>query len=81
MQRRMRIGSYYVRKQARPCGHKAQPKWQPKLMYCGTILDATLIKAPTSTKNAEKKRDEEMHSMKNGNEWHLCALVKCPGFV
>ena len=46
-----------------------------KLMHGGTIVDATIIEAPTSTKNAEKKRDEEMHSVKKGNEWHFGARV------
>lgn len=37
----------------------------------GTIVDATLIAAPPSTKNKEKKRDEEMHQAKKGNQWHF----------
>ena len=37
----------------------------------GTIVDATIIAAPSSTKNAEGKRDEEMHQTKKGNEWHF----------
>jgi len=36
----------------------------------GTIVDATIIAAPTSTKNAEGQRDPEMHQVKKGNEWH-----------
>ena len=39
------------------------------LMKGGTIVDATIINAPSSTKNAEKKRDPEMHQTKKGNEW------------
>lgn len=35
----------------------------------GTIVDATIIDAPTSTKNKDKKRDPEMHQVKKGNEW------------
>ena len=38
-------------------------------MRGGSIVDATVITAPTSTKNEEKKRDEEMSSCKKGNEW------------
>ena len=34
------------------------------MMHDGSIVDATLISAPSSTKNAEKKRDPEMHSVK-----------------
>lgn len=37
----------------------------------GTIVDATIINAPPSTKNAEKARDPEMHQTKKGNEWHF----------
>lgn len=42
-----------------------------KLMHGGTIVDATIIDAPVSTKNAEKKRDPEMHQVKKGNEWYF----------
>ena len=34
-----------------------------------TIVDATIINAPSSTKNADKARDPEMHQTKKGNEW------------
>jgi IS5 family transposase len=37
----------------------------------GTIVDATLIAAPPSTKNEEKTRDPEMHQTKKGNDWHF----------
>ena len=37
----------------------------------GTIVDSTIIKAPTSTKNREKKRDPEAHSTKKGNVWYF----------
>ncbi len=37
----------------------------------GTIVDATLIAAPPSTKNREKARDPQMHQTKKGNEWHF----------
>ena len=37
----------------------------------GTIVDATIIAAPSSTKNAEGQRDPEMHQTKKGNEWHF----------
>ena len=36
-----------------------------------TIVDATIINAPSSTKNAEKSRDPEMHQTKKGNEWRF----------
>ena len=37
----------------------------------GTIVDATIIEAPSSTKNRAGKRDPEMHQTKKGNEWHF----------
>ena len=41
------------------------------MMKGGTIVDATIINAPSSTKNREKARDPEMHSTKKGNEWRV----------
>ena len=41
------------------------------MMRCGTIVDATIISAPGSTKNHDKKRDPEMHQTKKGNQWHF----------
>jgi IS5 family transposase len=37
----------------------------------GTIVDATIIAAPSSTKNADGTRDPEMHQVKKGNQWHF----------
>ena len=37
----------------------------------GTIVDATIINAPSSTKNREGKRDPEMHQTKKGNQWYF----------
>jgi IS5 family transposase len=37
----------------------------------GTIVDATIIDAPSSTKNEGKARDPEMHQTKKGNEWYF----------
>lgn len=37
----------------------------------GTIVDATIIGAPSSTKNADKKRDPEMHQTKKGQQWYF----------
>lgn len=37
----------------------------------GTIVDATLIEAPPSTKNRARARDPEMHQTKKGNRWHF----------
>ena len=41
------------------------------LLKAGTVVDATLIAAPTSTKNKGKARDPEMHSSKKGNQWYF----------
>jgi len=41
------------------------------LMREGTIVDATIIAAPSSTKNARKERDPEMHQTRKGNQWHF----------
>ena len=37
----------------------------------GTIVDATIIHAPSSTKNREQKRDPEMHQAKKGKQWYF----------
>ncbi len=37
----------------------------------GSIVDATIIAAPSSTKNATGERDPEMHQTKKGNQWHF----------
>lgn len=37
----------------------------------GTIVDASIISAPTSTKNKEKKRDPDMHQTRKGNQWYF----------
>jgi IS5 family transposase len=37
----------------------------------GTIVDATIIHAPSSTKNAENKRDPEMHQTRKGKQWYF----------
>jgi IS5 family transposase len=37
----------------------------------GTIVDATIIAAPPSTKNKDRARDPEMHQTKKGNQWHF----------
>ena len=42
-----------------------------KLVSGGTIVDATIISAPSSTKNREKQRDPEMHSVKKNAKWYF----------
>jgi IS5 family transposase len=41
------------------------------MMREGTLVDATLIAAPPSTKNKEKKRDPEMHQTRKGKQWYF----------
>ena len=41
------------------------------LLKRGSIVDATIIAAPSSTKNAAGERDPEMHQTKKGNQWHF----------
>ena len=37
----------------------------------GTIVDASIIEAPSSTKNRSGERDPEMHQTKKGKQWHF----------
>ena len=48
-----------------------QLREQGLMMREGTIVDATIIAAPSSTKNQKGERDPEMHQTKKGNEWHF----------
>ena len=41
------------------------------MLKTGTVVDATLIAAPSSTKNSTAERDAEMHQTKKGNQWHF----------
>jgi len=41
------------------------------LLKAGTVIDATLIAAPSSTKNSSGERDPEMHQTKKSNQWHF----------
>jgi len=41
------------------------------MLKTGTVVDATLIAAPSSTKNCKGERDPEMHQTKKGNQWHF----------
>jgi len=41
------------------------------MLQAGTVIDATIIAAPSSTKNKEGKRDPQMHQTKKGNQWHF----------
>lgn len=56
-------------------------------LRAGTIVDATIISAPSSTKNADKARDPEIHQTKKGNPWyfgmkaHIADTVSAVQFV
>ena len=41
------------------------------MIKSGTIVDATIISAPSSTKNKDRKRDPEMKSTRKGNQWYF----------
>ena len=41
------------------------------LLKEGTLVDATIIAAPSSTKNQQGERDPQMHQTKKGNQWHF----------
>jgi transposase, IS5 family len=41
------------------------------MLKVGPVVDATLIAAPSSTKNSSGERDPEMHQTKKGNQWHF----------
>ena len=51
------------------------------MLKTGTVVDATIIAAPSSTKNKAGERDPEIHQTKKGNQWlklprfrgHLCS--------
>jgi transposase, IS5 family len=49
-------------------GHLSEAKL---ILREGTIVDATILAAPSSTKNKESQRDPEMHQTKKGNAWHF----------
>lgn len=44
---------------------------QGLMLKTGTVVDATIIAAPSSTKNKDGQRDPEMHQAKKGNQWHF----------
>lgn len=44
---------------------------QAMKLSTGTIVDASIINAPSSTKNRDKQRDPEMHQTKKGNQWYF----------
>ncbi|EHF41674.1 hypothetical protein EUFG_02313 [Escherichia coli O104:H4 str. 11-3677] len=57
------------------CSRPSIAGWpkQASMMTQGTLVDATIIEAPSSTKNKEQQRDPEMHQTKKGNSvalWH-----------
>ena len=49
----------------------AHPESQGLRLREGTIVDASIIEAPSSTKNRAGERDPEMHQTRKGNQWHF----------
>ncbi|MBU6502232.1 MAG: IS5 family transposase [Burkholderiales bacterium] len=49
----------------------ATPAAKGLLLKSGTVVDATLIAAPSSTKNSSGSRDPEMRQTRKGNQWHV----------
>ena len=47
----------------------------------GTIVDATIIGAPSSTKNADKARDPEMHQTRKGQQWYFYQRTRRAGGI
>ena len=47
----------------------------------GTIVDATIIAAPSSTKNADGERDPEMHQTKKGQQWYFGMKYGTSGLI
>ena len=41
------------------------------MLKAGTVVDATLISAPSSTKNSSGERDPETHQSKKGKQWYF----------
>lgn len=41
------------------------------MLQTGTVVDATLIATPSSTKNGSGDRDPDMHQTRKGNQWHF----------
>jgi IS5 family transposase len=56
---------------------KAHLKACGMAMKQGTIIDATLIAAPTSTKNKQGERDPDMHQTQKGNQWYYRCAEGC----
>ena len=52
-----------------PCYYKGERGNKPYPLE--TIVDSTIISAPSSTKNKEKKRAPDAHQVKKGNTWHF----------
>lgn len=50
---------------------KAHLSEQGLMLREGTIMDATILSAPSSTKNAEEARDPEMHQTRKGQQWYF----------
>ncbi len=61
----------FVRTPAGSGLHGTQQQAKGLQLKSGTVVDATLIAAPSSTKNASGQRDPEMHQSKKGQQWYF----------
>jgi Transposase and inactivated derivatives, IS5 family len=57
---------------------KEHPKANGMAMKQGTSVDATIIAAPSSTKNEKRERDPEMHQTCKGKQWHFLITQLTP---
>jgi hypothetical protein len=53
------------------CRSESTAGGEALLLKSGTIVDATIIAAPSSTKNAQEVRDPEMKQTRKGKQWHF----------
>ena len=51
------------------------------MLKAGTVVDATLIAAPSSTKNSKGERDPDMHQTQKGNQWYFGMKCGRPHFI
>jgi hypothetical protein len=59
-----------------PLGKTGRPAFAGLMLKMGTVVDATLIATPSSTKNKKGERDPEMHQTRKSNQWHFFRVIK-----
>ena len=70
----MQVSSFFGKHKLTECLFSLSRSYleeQGLLLREGTIVDASIIEAPSSTKNRAGKRDSEMRQTKKGNQWHF----------